>query len=56
MFNSLCNKLDWWYIYVEENKGDKKDMLVSLNHDKDFYVFFSTKEQSIETIDQGQEK
>ncbi len=25
MYNSLCNELDWWYKYVKENKGDKKD-------------------------------
>jgi hypothetical protein len=21
----MCNELDWWYKYVKENKGDKKD-------------------------------
>jgi hypothetical protein len=25
IFNSLCSELDWWYKYVKENKGDKKD-------------------------------
>lgn len=25
MFNSLCSKLDRWYKYVKEIKGDKKD-------------------------------
>jgi hypothetical protein len=25
IFNSLCNELDWWYNYVKENKGDKKN-------------------------------
>jgi hypothetical protein len=25
IFNSLCNELDWWYKYVKDNKGDKKD-------------------------------
>ncbi len=25
MYNSLCSELDWWYKYVKENKGDKKD-------------------------------
>jgi hypothetical protein len=25
IFNSLCSELDWWYKYVRENKGDKKD-------------------------------
>jgi hypothetical protein len=25
IFHSLCNELDWWYKYVKENKGDKKD-------------------------------
>jgi len=26
IFNSLCSELDWWYKYVKENKGDKKNM------------------------------
>jgi len=25
IYNSLCSELDWWYKYVKENKGDKKD-------------------------------
>jgi hypothetical protein len=25
IFNSLCSELDWWYKYVKDNKGDKKD-------------------------------
>jgi uncharacterized membrane protein len=25
IFNSLFSELDWWYKYVKENKGDKKD-------------------------------
>jgi hypothetical protein len=25
IYNSLCRELDWWYKYVKENKGDKKD-------------------------------
>jgi hypothetical protein len=25
MYNSLCDELDWWYKYVKENKGGKKD-------------------------------
>ncbi len=25
IFNSLCSELDWWYKYVKENKGAKKD-------------------------------
>jgi hypothetical protein len=24
IFNSLCSELDWWYKYVNDNKGDKK--------------------------------
>jgi hypothetical protein len=24
-FNNTCSELDWWYKYVKENKGDKKD-------------------------------
>jgi hypothetical protein len=26
IFNSLCSELDKWYKYVNENKGDKKDI------------------------------
>ncbi len=25
IFNSLCSELDRWYMYVKENKGDKKN-------------------------------
>ncbi len=25
IFNSLCSELNWWYKYVKDNKGDKKD-------------------------------
>ncbi len=25
IYNSLCSEVDWWYKYVKENKGDKKD-------------------------------
>ncbi len=25
IFNNQCIELDWWYKYVKENKGDKKD-------------------------------
>ncbi len=25
IYNSLCSELDWWYKYVKENKGDKKN-------------------------------
>ncbi len=25
IYISLCSELDWWYKYVKENKGDKKD-------------------------------
>ncbi len=25
IINSLFSELDWWYKYVKDNKGDKKD-------------------------------
>jgi hypothetical protein len=25
IFNNLCSKLDQWYKYVKDNKGDKRD-------------------------------
>jgi hypothetical protein len=25
IYNSLCSELNWWYKYVKDNKGDKKD-------------------------------
>jgi hypothetical protein len=25
IYDSLCSELDWWYKYVKENEGDKKD-------------------------------
>jgi hypothetical protein len=25
IYDSLCSELHWWYKYVKENKGDKKD-------------------------------
>ncbi len=25
IFNNRCSELDWWYKYVRENKGVKKD-------------------------------
>jgi hypothetical protein len=25
IFNNLCSELDWWYKYVKESKGDKKN-------------------------------
>jgi len=25
IYNSLCTELNWWYKYVKDNKGDKKD-------------------------------
>jgi hypothetical protein len=25
IYNSLCNELHWWYKYVKESKGEKKN-------------------------------
>jgi len=42
----LCSELDWWYKYVKENKGDKKDtcqfalVLAKIFH----YLFIHQKE------------
>ncbi len=44
--NSLCSELDWWYKYVKENKGDKKDTCESTLKLANFfkYMFIHQKE------------
>jgi len=52
----MCNELDRWYKYVKENKGDKKDIYLSIclgiNKNLSIYVCAS-KGQSKEITSQG---
>jgi hypothetical protein len=48
IYNNLCSELDWWYKYVKENKGDKKDtyQLALILAKKFKYLFVHQKENS----------